>query len=120
MPRSTAGTSVAFAACVRSYLHPMLLAFALALCAPSIVAAASDTASAEKNRRKPLQRCDQLKGEAELECLQKARERVVESRKTRETKTAAATEKRETKTTGTAEKRDSRTTESAEKRDPKK
>jgi hypothetical protein len=45
----------------------------------------TDTESVQKNRKKPLQRCDQLNGDAELECLQKARERVVETRKKRET-----------------------------------
>lgn len=104
---------------MRSCFYPILLALALALCAPSLAGAAADTASAEKNRRKPLQRCDQLKGEAELECLQKARERVVESRKRREMKTTDATEKRE-KTPEATAKRDFKTTESAEKRDPKK
>ena len=47
-------------------------------------AAAGETANAEANRRKPLQRCDQLNGKAEIECLKKARERIVEARRTRE------------------------------------
>ena len=45
---------------------------------------AGDTAQAAKARSKPLQRCDQLKEKAELECLQKARERIVEARRKRE------------------------------------
>ena len=47
-------------------------------------AAAADTAQAEAARKKPLQRCDELKDKAEIECLQKARERIVEARKKRE------------------------------------
>ena len=48
-------------------------------------AAAADAAQADAARKKPLQRCDQLKDRAEIECLQKARERVLESRRQRET-----------------------------------
>jgi len=44
----------------------------------------SEVAKADAQRRKPLQRCDQLKGDAELQCLKKARERVVEAREKRE------------------------------------
>ena len=47
-------------------------------------AAAGEVAEADAARKKPLQRCDQLKGDAELECLKKARERIVEARKKRE------------------------------------
>jgi hypothetical protein len=47
-------------------------------------AATNEAAEAETARKKPLQRCDQLKDKAELECLQKARERIVEARKKRE------------------------------------
>ena len=47
-------------------------------------ARAADTAAAEANRRKPLQRCDQLNDKAEIECLKKARERIVEARQKRE------------------------------------
>ena len=43
-----------------------------------------EVAKADAQRKKPLQRCDQLKGDAELDCLKKARERVVEARKKRE------------------------------------
>ena len=50
-----------------------------------------EVAKADAQRKKPLQRCDQLKGDAELECLKKARERVVEARKKRES-TAKADE----------------------------
>jgi hypothetical protein len=48
------------------------------------LAASGDVAKAQAERKKPLQRCDQLKGDAELECLKKARERVVDARKKRE------------------------------------
>lgn len=48
------------------------------------VGATGETAQAEANRQKPLQRCDQLAEKAQLECLQKARERVVEARSKRE------------------------------------
>jgi hypothetical protein len=48
------------------------------------VAATNETAKADANRRTPLQRCDQLSEKAQIECLQKARERVVEARNKRE------------------------------------
>jgi hypothetical protein len=76
--------AVAFAPNMRWFVHAVLLVFALMLGAPSALAAAAEADKAEKNRRKPLQRCDQLKGDAELECLKKARERVVEARQKRE------------------------------------
>jgi hypothetical protein len=50
----------------------------------STVYAASETAQADVARKKPLQRCDQLNDKAELDCLQKARERIVEARQKRE------------------------------------
>ena len=46
--------------------------------------AAADKKEAEKAREKPLQRCDELADKAQLECLQKARERVLDARKKRE------------------------------------
>jgi hypothetical protein len=46
--------------------------------------AKSDIAKADQNRKKPLQRCDELKDKAQLECLRKARERIVEARNKRE------------------------------------
>jgi hypothetical protein len=49
-------------------------------------ATAADAAQADAARKKPLQRCDQLKEKAEIECLQKARERVLEARRQREAK----------------------------------
>lgn len=59
--------------------------FALALGLHSAAyAAASETAKADAARKKPLQRCDQLNDKAELECLHKAREGIVEARKKRE------------------------------------
>jgi hypothetical protein len=50
----------------------------------STVYAAGETAQADAARKKSLQRCDQLKDKAELDCLQKARERIVEARQKRE------------------------------------
>ena len=44
----------------------------------------ADVAKAETARKKPLQRCDELADKAQLECLQKARERIVEARQKRE------------------------------------
>jgi hypothetical protein len=82
---------------VRRDLFALLLVLGFALCAPSTLAVAADTETSQKNRRKPLQRCDQLKGDAEVECLQKARERVVEAREKRERGESAETEKSEGK-----------------------
>ena len=48
-------------------------------------AATTETAKADAARKKPLQRCDQLDDKAELDCLHKARERIVDARKKRET-----------------------------------
>ena len=50
-------------------------------------AAAGEAARADAARKKPLQRCDQLKDQAEIECLKKARERIVEARQQRESST---------------------------------
>lgn len=47
-------------------------------------AASAETAKADENRKKPLQRCDELADQAQLACLRKARERIVESRSKRE------------------------------------
>ena len=44
----------------------------------------ADVAKADAARKKPLQRCDELADKAQLECLQKARERIVEARQKRE------------------------------------
>jgi len=66
-------------------LKIVCLAAVLALIASAAGhAAEGDVAQAEAQRKKPLQRCDQLKGDAELDCLRKAREHVVEARKKRE------------------------------------
>ena len=46
--------------------------------------AKSEIAKADENRKKPLQRCDELKDKSQLECLKKARERIVEAREKRE------------------------------------
>ena len=59
----------------------------LITCAPAAAIAAvspADAAKADAQRKKPLQRCDQLEGDAEVECLKKARERIVEARQKRE------------------------------------
>lgn len=50
----------------------------------AVFAASTEVAKADENRKKPLQRCDQLADKAQMECLQKARERVVEARSKRE------------------------------------
>ena len=47
--------------------------------------AKSEIAKADENRKKPLQRCDELAEKAQLDCLRKARERIVEARQKRET-----------------------------------
>ena len=52
-------------------------------------AADPDVGEAQAQRKKPLQRCDQLKGDAELDCLRKAREHIVEARKKRESSAKA-------------------------------
>ena len=65
--------------------------FSFAADAPKTTPAASDTpkatkgdvAKAEQNRKKPLRRCDELKDKAQLECLEKARESIVEARQKR-------------------------------------
>jgi hypothetical protein len=49
-----------------------------------VKAGKGDIAEAERNRTKPLQRCDQLSDKAQLECLEKARERIVEARAKRD------------------------------------
>jgi hypothetical protein len=61
-----------------------LAALIAASLATAAYAASGEVAEADAARKKPLQRCDQLKDKAELECLQKARERIVEARKKRE------------------------------------
>jgi hypothetical protein len=103
---------------VRSTLQAVLLGLAIALCAPTASITAADTENAQKNRRKPLQRCDELKGDAELECLKKARERVVEARKKREEKAGAG--EREEKAGAGADKREDKASdgERAEKTRP--
>ena len=64
-----------------SALAALLTAFALH---GTLQAAESETAKADAARKKPLQRCDQLSDKAELECLHKARERIVQARSKRE------------------------------------
>ena len=66
-------------------MHQKLAIASLAIvCAHAGFATAGDAAQADAARRKPLQRCDQLGDKAEIECLKKARERIVEARKQRE------------------------------------
>ena len=68
---------------LRPNFFPCLLT--VALCSAALSFAAADTAKGEANRKKPLQRCDEVKDDhAQLQCLQKARQRVVEARKKRE------------------------------------
>ena len=62
----------------------LISAVVLGLITHGAAGAASDAAQADVNRKKPLQRCDQMNGKAELECLKKARENIVEARKKRE------------------------------------
>jgi hypothetical protein len=70
----------------------VVLAFAMGIHGPVAAAtepakaepAKSEVAKADQNRKKPLQRCDELAGKAQLECLKKARERIVEARNKRE------------------------------------
>ena len=64
----------------------VLAVLAMALAQGVALAAVGDAAQADAARKKPLQRCDQLKAEAEIECLKKARERISETRKQREAK----------------------------------
>ena len=61
-----------------------ILALILVCTCPTASAASGEVAKADADRKKPLRRCDQLKDKAELECLQKARESIVEARKKRE------------------------------------
>jgi hypothetical protein len=63
-------------------LHPILAAVLLAALNAHALAAEE---SPKAQRSKPLQRCDELKDKAQLDCLEKARERIVEARKKRET-----------------------------------
>ena len=66
-------------------MHRKLVVAALAIaCVHGGLAVAGDAAQADVARKKPLQRCDQLGDKAEIECLKKARERIVEARKQRE------------------------------------
>jgi hypothetical protein len=55
--------------------------------------AKSETAKADENRKKPLRRCDELADNAQLECLRKAREKIVELRQKREAAAEKGAEK---------------------------
>jgi hypothetical protein len=70
----------------RPYFFAIALVVALGAPAPSF--GATDAAKADANRKKPLQRCSELKDDAQLRCLEQARERVVEERKKREAQDA--------------------------------
>ena len=52
---------------------------------------ASEVAEADAQRKKPLQRCDQVSESAEIDCLHKARERIVEARQKRQAAAKANT-----------------------------
>jgi hypothetical protein len=100
-------------------LRTIAAALALALTVPALAAttepAKSDkpppptkgeVAKAEENRKKPLQRCDELKDKAQLDCLQKARERVIAAREKREARGEAKSGARaETKPEAKGEKK---------------
>jgi FtsZ-interacting cell division protein ZipA len=75
-------------------------------------AAASETAKADAARKKPLQRCDQMTDQAELDCLKKARERIVADRKKRE----GAAQKQDEKQSSAAQKKDERQSKTAAQR----
>ena len=75
-----------------------LLAALALLGSAALHAADPDVAQADAQRKKPLQRCDQLKGDAELDCLKKAREHNAEARKKRES--SAKTEESKLKDKG--------------------
>ena len=51
---------------------------------PKLESTPADKAKATENRKKPLQRCDELADKAQQDCLQKARQRIVEARAKRE------------------------------------
>ena len=63
----------------------LLLASTLWLACTGASAATGEVAQADAQRKKPLQRCDQMSDTAEIDCLKKARERIVEARQKRET-----------------------------------
>jgi hypothetical protein len=72
-------------------LHtPKVMILVVLLGLAPMLAAAGEVAEADANRKKPLQRCDQLSDKAEIECLKKARERIVEARRKRETASTKA------------------------------
>ena len=56
--------------------------------------AATDTKEAQAARSKPLLRCDQVKDKAQIDCLTKARERVLEARRKRESSGETRTEQK--------------------------
>ena len=56
--------------------------------------AATDTKEAQAARNKPLLRCDQLTDKAQIDCLTKARERVLEARRKRESTGETRTEQK--------------------------
>ncbi len=66
-------------------MHKKLAIAALAIAwTQGGLAVARDVEQADAARKKPLQRCDQMGEKAEVECLKKAREGIVEARKRRE------------------------------------
>lgn len=81
----------------------------------AVFAAASETAKADAARKKPLQRCDQMADQAELDCLHKARERIVEARKKRE----GAAQKQDEKQSKAAQNKDEKQSKAAQKQEDK-
>ena len=75
--KSTAGVVVAL-------LAQAAIAATADTAKPAEPAKAVDKAKAAENRKKPLQRCDELADKAQTDCLQKARQHIVEARKKRE------------------------------------
>ena len=96
---------------LKPFLLPIVFVLAFVL-HQAVFAAASETAKADAARKKPLQRCDQMSDKAELDCLQKARERIVEARKKRE----GAAQKQGDKQSNAAQKQDEKQSKTAAQR----
>jgi len=69
---------------LRNALLPLLI-LAAWLVPAAAPAATGEVAQADAQRKKALQRCDQMKDKAQVDCLKKARERIVDARRKRET-----------------------------------
>ena len=80
-----------------SFRSAIFLGFVvLSPAAAAAAAGPAETAKADAQRKKPLQRCDQLQNEAQLECLNKARQRIVEARQKREASAQSSNERAST------------------------